>query len=77
MTASPHRNITTYPVELADGRSLAPGEDAEVDPKDPVNAHLLDTEQLRKVQQPKPAPDPDPPSTRTQGTTTKMKAGGS
>lgn len=36
----------THPVDLDDGRSLPPGETADIDEKNAVNAALLDAGQL-------------------------------
>lgn len=63
MSSSSYRNTSPHDVELADGRMLPPGEDADVDPKDDdgVHAHLIHTGQLTRVQEPKgPAADPKP-----------------
>jgi hypothetical protein len=75
------RNTSTHPVELADGRLLAVGDDADLDLRDEhgVHAHLLESEQITRVQMPKD-PDPEPPKpsggkTGPTTTTTSEKAG--
>lgn len=58
MADSPVQNIATWPIDLADGRVLAPGEGGEADLEHPHNLALLEAGHL----------------VESQGTTEKLKA---
>lgn len=59
-----HRAAATHPIDLADGRMLAPGQSADIDPAEPHHRILVDAGLLIPIAPrtpPAPPKSPIPP----------------